>query len=298
MLGVNKGQVRLSEHSDTWDEQFAREKALLEEIIGEHVVDIQHFGSTAIKGISAKPIIDVLIGVDSLDRVKQFDRKKLREVNIYQLKVKLDGKVVFAKISDMENISKTHIYHVVEHEGDLWKKHVHFRDYLNEHPEAATEYEALKQELAEKYAEDESSYTDAKKAFVDQILEKGWGRVTDKKQEEYEIEERLAYTDHMSDIIKRAEEKGQFDHLPGKGKPLKFEQRYFNPAEKQLYKTLKDNHILPRWVELSNQIEKLKEELSSLEGKIRRKKVKEINKLIKEYNMACPPSLQKNKVEE
>lgn len=122
--------------------------------------------------------------------------------------------------------------------------------------------------------------------------------MTDKKQEEYEIDERLSYTDHMSDIIKRAEQKGQFDHLPGKGKPLKFEQRYFNPAEKQLYKTLKDNHILPRWVELSNQIEQGKEELSSLEGKIRKKKVREINKLIKEYNIACPPSLQKNKVGE
>lgn len=176
MLGVNKGQVHLSEHSDIWHEQFAMEKMLLEEIIGEHVADIQHFGSTSINGISARPIIDVLIGVDSLDRVKQFNRKKLRKANIYQLKVKLDGKVVFAKISDLENITKTHIYHVVEHEGELWKEHVRFRDYLNEHPKAAAEYEALKQKLAEKFAEDEKSYTDAKKAFVDQILEKAVGK--------------------------------------------------------------------------------------------------------------------------
>nr|WP_237706209.1 DUF1992 domain-containing protein [Ornithinibacillus scapharcae] len=100
----------------------------------------------------------------------------------------------------------------------------------------------------------------------------------------------------MTEIIKRAEASGDFDDLPGKGKPLKLGPGYTNPSEAQLYKTMKDNHVLPKWIELANEIESLKEQLKELEGKERRKLVKEINKKIKVYNFACPPSLQKTKI--
>ncbi|MFD1040543.1 DUF1992 domain-containing protein [Virgibacillus byunsanensis] len=118
--------------------------------------------------------------------------------------------------------------------------------------------------------------------------------MADKKEE---FEDKLQYTDHMTEIIKKAEREGQFDNLPGKGKPLKLRQDYLNPAEKQLYKTMKDNHVLPRWIELGNKIDKLKDDLDKLEGKEKRKLIKEVNKKIKEYNYACPPSLQRNVVE-
>lgn len=113
-----------------------------------------------------------------------------------------------------------------------------------------------------------------------------------------EIHEKLQYTDHMTEIIKKAEQHGHFDDLLGKGKRQKLGQDYFNPPEKQLYKTMKDNHVLPRWVELANEIDVLKEGLTVLDGKERWKKVKEINKKIKEYNDRCPPPLQRNKVSE
>lgn len=121
-------------------------------------------------------------------------------------------------------------------------------------------------------------------------------REYENRKEEFEIEERLQYTDHMSAIIKKAEKDGHFDNLPGKGKPLNLGTDYFKPPEKQLYKTLKDNHILPRWVELANEIDQLKEDISTLDGKEKRKIIKQANKKIKDYNYACPPSLQKNKI--
>ncbi|MBU5267668.1 DUF1992 domain-containing protein [Virgibacillus proomii] len=114
---------------------------------------------------------------------------------------------------------------------------------------------------------------------------------------EYEIDERLQYVDPISEIVKRAEKEGHFDHLPGKGKPLKLRNDYMNPEEKQLYKTMKDNHILPKWIELANEIDALKKELFRSESKERKKKVKRINKKIKEYNYLCPPSLQRNRIE-
>ncbi|SHG92833.1 DnaJ family domain-containing protein [Ornithinibacillus halophilus] len=120
--------------------------------------------------------------------------------------------------------------------------------------------------------------------------------MTKENKKEYEIEERLQYSDYMSEIIKRAEREGDFDDLPGKGKPLNIRHTTGNSYEAQLNKTLRDNNILPRWVELANQIDDLKEKLAEVNGKERKKKIKEINKLVKEYNFACPPSLQRNKV--
>lgn len=62
MLGLNKGEVRLAKPTREWHELYRREKKLLQNLIGEHVVSIQHFGSTAIDHIEAKPIIDILVG--------------------------------------------------------------------------------------------------------------------------------------------------------------------------------------------------------------------------------------------
>ncbi|MCG7343185.1 GrpB family protein [Sporosarcina sp. ACRSL] len=173
MLGLNKDVVALTSYRDEWKELFAQEKNLLESLIGEYVVDIQHIGSTATEGIAAKPMLDVLIGVSSLDDVKKFDKYRLKDADIYHLgRVEIEGKEVFAKFSDLEELTKTHVYHVVEYGGDWWKQHTLFRDYLNDHPDIARQYEMLKKEAALKYPNNERLYTEAKKAFVDDVLKK------------------------------------------------------------------------------------------------------------------------------
>jgi GrpB-like predicted nucleotidyltransferase (UPF0157 family) len=173
LLGLSKGEVKLVTHSFKWKKLFNEEKELLQSIIRESVTDIQHSGSTAIEGIQAKLIIDILVGVQSLKDVEKFDQEGLKEKGYYHLpRVKIEGKVVFAKFTDLKNLTKTHILHVVEINGDWWKEHISFRDYLNDNLETAKEYEVLKQSLASKYPHDERSYTDAKKRFVDDILSK------------------------------------------------------------------------------------------------------------------------------
>ncbi|WP_234447128.1 DUF1992 domain-containing protein [Virgibacillus salexigens] len=124
------------------------------------------------------------------------------------------------------------------------------------------------------------------------------GEWMDKDDKEYEGNERIKYADPIGEMIKKAENDGQFDNLPGKGKPLYLGKNYLNPDEKQLYKTMKDNHVLPKWVELANEIDHIKKEFLTLDGEERLKKIKIINKKIKAYNYACPPSLQRNKIME
>jgi GrpB-like predicted nucleotidyltransferase (UPF0157 family) len=171
MLGLNKGEVKLVSYSFDWKNLFEKEKKLLNSIIGELVVDIQHFGSTSITGIDTKPIIDILVGAKSLNDVEEFDQERLKGEGYYQLpKVVIKGKKVFAKFSNLETLTKTHILHVVEHKGEWWSQHIFFRDFLNKDDDARRKYENLKRKLAKKYPEDEKSYSDEKKKFVDSIL--------------------------------------------------------------------------------------------------------------------------------
>ncbi|MCA0987138.1 GrpB family protein [Guptibacillus algicola] len=171
MLGLDKGEVRLAPPTHHWKELFHQEKKILEQHIGEYVIDIQQFGSTAIDNIKAKPIIDILVGVEEIGQVDAFDKKALKRDDYYHLPgVQIEGKVVFAKFSDLERLTKTHILHVVEYEGDWWKKHLAFRDYPNGHADTAKEYEQLKTKLAHDFSDEEKSYTNGKVRFVEEVL--------------------------------------------------------------------------------------------------------------------------------
>lgn len=121
-----------------------------------------------------------------------------------------------------------------------------------------------------------------------------------KKQEILAKDEKVwsyTYEDHISSIIKRSQKEGVFDDLVGKGKPLQLDKNLSYNPEKQLYKTLKDNHILPGWIELSKEIDTLKEKLNTCTDKEETSALVElINKKIHEYNLTCPPSAQKMKI--
>lgn len=112
------------------------------------------------------------------------------------------------------------------------------------------------------------------------------------------FESMIDYVDPMSARIKQAEKDGHFDNLPGKGKKLDLGRDYLNRSEAQLYKTLKDNHVLPEWIERGKEIETLREKREQSTGSDFKKTTKELNKAIKKYNRVCPPSLQKALVEE
>ncbi|MGM8214835.1 GrpB family protein [Bacillaceae bacterium W0354] len=173
MLGLKKNEVKLLPFNSNWKKSFVEEKKLLELLIGEHITGIEHFGSTAIPGIKAKPIIDILIGVRSLEDVEKFDAKKLGEADYYHLpRVQIEGKVLFAKFSDLKNLTRTHYVHIVEHGGDWWKEHLNFRDQLIANPSLAKEYETLKVKYATEYPDDVQAYTDAKEEFVESVLKR------------------------------------------------------------------------------------------------------------------------------
>ncbi|PFJ54932.1 enterochelin esterase [Bacillus cereus] len=107
----------------------------------------------------------------------------------------------------------------------------------------------------------------------------------------------FTYEDHISSIIKQAEKKGVFNDLPGKGKPLNLDKELSYNPEKQLYRTLKNNHVLPKWIELSKEIDVLKETLKETTNSAEAANlIRIINKKVSEHNLICPPSAQKTRV--
>jgi hypothetical protein len=100
------------------------------------------------------------------------------------------------------------------------------------------------------------------------------------------------YEDHLTSIVKRTENDGSIDHL--KGKPLNLDPTQSYNLEKQMYKTMKDNHVLPPWIELGKEIDALKVELKDCTNESRiREIVENINKKVRDHNLSCPYPAQK-----
>ena len=169
MIGLKRGKVILAEHDHTWSEIAIRTIESLEKIFGECAIDIQHVGSTSIKRIKAKPIIDLAIGIKRLEDVHPF-LSQLHE-NGFIHKPENDNEwQVFFSCGDFEKDTRTHHIHVVIHNGPEWKNYIKFRDYLNTNYQAAKEYEELKLNLMKKYPNDRNIYTESKADFIRGIL--------------------------------------------------------------------------------------------------------------------------------
>ncbi len=151
MIGLARGTVKIVPYSFNWKEIYKEEEKLLYHLLGKTAIDIQHVGSTSIEGLDSKPIIDIAAGVKSLDNAG------------------IEGRVMFAK--GREDL-RTHYLHIEIINGELWKNHIYFRDYLRLNKEAVEEYSRLKKNLASKYTNDRGSYTNAKNEFINSVLKK------------------------------------------------------------------------------------------------------------------------------
>ena len=168
MLGLDKNKVILVPYSKDWTEEFQAEKKRLHALLGDTALAIEHVGSTAIPGISAKPILDVAVAVKTTDVLK--DLIPILSDNGYDVMdaIETKGEIV-ARKGPPE--ARTHYVHVEVIDSVFWNNHIVFRDYLLAHPEVVKEYEQLKQKMFEKYKDDRKKYTAAKKQFIQSVLE-------------------------------------------------------------------------------------------------------------------------------
>ena len=151
--------IFLTERDERWESYYAEEAAVLKNILPDVAV-VNHIGSTAIKGIWAKPIVDILVEVsDGLREVAD-----LLQHNGWVMMSESDERMSFNK-GYTENGFAEKVYHLhLRRVGD--RDEIYFRDYLNTHPEVAKEYETLKLALCKKFEHDRDGYTEAKSEFV------------------------------------------------------------------------------------------------------------------------------------
>ena len=164
------GPVVISEYNPRWPIMYEEEKALILAAIARWVVAIEHVGSTSVPGLAAKPIIDIMVGVRSLDDAQHCIEPLAAIGYIYQ-PPEVDGIPERRFFNKGPQDSHRHL-HMAELGSDFWQCHLLFRDYLRSHPDAARQYEALKRELAARFGADRQGYTNAKTDFIRSIEEK------------------------------------------------------------------------------------------------------------------------------
>ena len=177
-IGMKRGTVYLEPHQEEWERAAEETIQTLKSILGSVSADIQHIGSTSIKTISAKPIIDIAIAVNDFDGILSM-REELRQNGVIYRFEESPRQLLFV-MGDFEKDTRSHHIHVVLYGSDEWNNYINFRDYLNTHIAAAREYEAVKLRLAEQYPDDRIAYTDGKQEVIDRLLEEA--RVWKSKQ--------------------------------------------------------------------------------------------------------------------
>lgn len=173
MVEISNKSVVLSSYDPRWLKLYEDEASHLQELLGSDLVlRIEHFGSTAIPGMLAKPVIDIMVEVPCFKRAKLEIVSKLEANNYYYIwrYDRPPGHMMFIKYSPSSQ-TKTHHIHMVPKEHKLWERLL-FRDYLRANPEAARRYALLKRDLAARYPDDREAYTNHKGEFVKVIMDK------------------------------------------------------------------------------------------------------------------------------
>ena len=164
-------RVHLESYNERWPSEFHEEADRLRAAIGPTLVALEHIGSTAVPGLAAKPIIDILAGVSSWDGFERMVEELGRLGYVYTPHSEKDdpGRRVFRKGPADLSLLRTHNLHVTEFGSYYWTRLVAFRDHLRDHAEDAADYQRLKEDLVARYRNQTRAYTKAKETFVKAI---------------------------------------------------------------------------------------------------------------------------------
>ncbi|KGR82124.1 GrpB family protein [Lysinibacillus odysseyi] len=177
-------KTNITKWTAQWNEDYYKEKLLLETIFEEELIDLFHIGSTSIQAIGyAKPIIDILMVVRNIDKIDLYNEEM--SVLGYYAKGENDisGRRYFTKGGD----NRTHHLHVFQVENEHIDIHLNFKAYLKQHPDEARKYGEHKLQLAERFFEDHHKYQQAKQQYTDELVRKAMDWVRHMKAIQIEI---------------------------------------------------------------------------------------------------------------
>lgn len=158
--------ITVTAYDPLWAEKYEQESALVRDILADNCVAIYHIGSTSVPGLAAKPVIDIMAAVRSLEKVDRVAAAFSEIGYEYLGEFGIEGRRYLRKGGD----ERTHQIHIFQMSD--WNnigRHLAFRNYMRTHEKERAEYAKLKTELARKFPYDIEGYCDGKESFVHEI---------------------------------------------------------------------------------------------------------------------------------
>ena len=167
MLGLKHGINALVDHDPEWSREFMAERARIHSAIAKVARGIEHYGSTAVDGLRAKPILDILVGVSPLEDWIRCKRPLETLGYDYAEHAGVPGHHIFGRGRDRSE--RTHLVHVVEFNGEPWRSNLAFRDALNADATLRAEYLRIKEQAVILAPEGRAKYNELKHAFIEGV---------------------------------------------------------------------------------------------------------------------------------
>jgi len=158
--------IEVVPHDPAWADAYQTEVHKLAAVFAADQAEFHHIGSTAIPGILAKPVIDIMVVVAKLERVEEWIPGMTVMGYEHRGEAGIPGRQFFRK--DTDGVRSHHV-HIYEAKHPDIATQLNFRDYLRAHPAEAQAYSQLKQKLAVRFRESPPEYTDAKTDFITNI---------------------------------------------------------------------------------------------------------------------------------
>ena len=163
-MNVNE-KITLQGYQPQWKTDYEQEKKEILDCLNKYQVNIEHIGSTSVKGMCAKPIIDILIGVQHFPPSDDIVQAIVDIGYEYMKEASVSNRLYFIK-----RIPKKYNVHIVKFRDKIWNNDIAFRDYLRQNPNAVREYSRVKRETAENGIDTLLEYSDAKAPFIFKLL--------------------------------------------------------------------------------------------------------------------------------
>ena len=162
------GPVIIVDYDPDWPILYEKEKQQILEAVGDRILVIEHVGSTAVPGLGAKPIIDIMVGVHNKTNADEC-LFPLQKIGYTDVTPEPDNSEWFYCLGKAPHSVGYHL-HLMKFQSGHWNRHLVFRDYLRNHSDMAEKYFRLKKRLSKKYGINRVGYTDAKTAFIEKIV--------------------------------------------------------------------------------------------------------------------------------
>lgn len=168
MLGLNLGQNILVASDPAWTQAFEAERRSLLGVLAGLARGIEHYGSTAVTGLRAKPIIDILVGLDTLDAWHDCREPLARLGYTYFADAGVEGHHVFRRGN--ASAERTHLLHLVAIGSSHWSLNLAFRDRLRGDAQLRARYESEKEQAAARAPSDRVTYNALKSRFIQAVM--------------------------------------------------------------------------------------------------------------------------------